>query len=121
MTNVTKKEPSPSHSERSRPVTRELIKLIELRSDMGERKHGVKLHTHNDRDATMDALQESIDLNQYLMQALMETKELWHARLERSVRAENKLFRAAKNAGMTPGDCHKLALDLGTPDDKDHP
>lgn len=48
---------------------------IKARIEMGERKYGTVLQTHNGRDALMDAYQEAIDLVFYLKQAIMECKK----------------------------------------------
>jgi len=68
---VTKKEPRPKHND-SKPVYESLIEMIRERAGMGKVKHGTHLQANNGRDALMDALQESIDLNQYLMQVILE-------------------------------------------------
>ena|GEM_PF-228548 len=73
LKNVAKKEPLPIKND-SEPVYRQLIRMIEERAAMGEVKHGTHLQANNGRDALMDALQESIDLNQYLMQKIAERK-----------------------------------------------
>jgi len=74
MENINKKEPAPIQNF-SVPVYVKLITLIAERAEMGRQKHGTHLQANNGRNAMMDALQESIDLNQYLMQKLMETEE----------------------------------------------
>jgi hypothetical protein len=53
-------------------VTPALIVLLEQRQERGIAKYGTPLQTHNGRDALWDALEEAIDLAQYLMQAIME-------------------------------------------------
>jgi hypothetical protein len=49
-----------------------VIDDIEARAKVGKAKYGVKLHSHNGRDALMDAYQEAIDLVLYLRQAIEE-------------------------------------------------
>lgn len=56
-------------------VEARLVALIHERTAIGVRKYGEPLHTHNGRDAKTDALEESLDLNQYLMQSLMEAED----------------------------------------------
>lgn len=53
-----------------------LIKLIKQRTELGVEKYGEPLTTENGRNPMLDALQESIDLNQYLMQIILEEGEL---------------------------------------------
>lgn len=70
---ISQDQPQP-HGEGS-PVGERLIELIRERTKLGIEKYGEPLTTHNGRDAMLDALQESVDLNQYLMQALMESED----------------------------------------------
>ncbi len=56
-------------------VADRLIELIRERTALGKKKYGEPLITHNGRDAMLDALQESVDLNQYLMQIIMELED----------------------------------------------
>lgn len=67
---VNRRQPQPHGI--GAPVGERLIELIRERTKLGMEKYGEPLTTHNGRDSMLDALQESIDLNQYLMQALME-------------------------------------------------
>lgn len=68
---VAQEQPQPHGT--GQPVGERLIELIRERTKLGIEKYGEPLTTHNGRDPMLDALQESIDLNQYLMQALMES------------------------------------------------
>ncbi len=56
-------------------VADRLIELIRERTQVGVKKYGEPLTTHNGRDVMIDALQESVDLNQYLMQIIMELED----------------------------------------------
>lgn len=47
---------------------------LRVRSDMGVRKYGTTLKTHNGRSAMMDAYQEVLDAIMYSMQAGMEAE-----------------------------------------------
>ena len=58
-----------------------LVALIRERPVLGRERYGTALRTHNGRDATVDALQESLDLNQYLMQRVMELEDAVAGRL----------------------------------------
>jgi len=70
---ITQEQPQPHGM--GLPVGERLIELIRERTKLGIEKYGEPLTTHNGRDPMLDALQESIDLNQCLMQALMETED----------------------------------------------
>ena len=70
---ITQEQPQP-HGE-GLPAGERLIELIRERTKLGIEKYGESLTTHNGRDSMLDALQESIDLNQYLMQKLMESED----------------------------------------------
>lgn len=69
---VTEEQPQPHGT--GLPVGERLIELIRERTKLGIEKYGEPLTTQNGRDSMLDALQESIDLNQYLMQTLMESE-----------------------------------------------
>jgi len=84
MTESTTPEPAPTKSAASQPVGPRLLALPmsdELRAalteriEFGKKKYGTELHTHNGRNPRVDALQEGLDLNQYLMQAVMELED----------------------------------------------
>lgn len=65
------------------------IQFVEERSNFGRRKYGQELHTFDGRSPHLDALQELVDLMQYLHKA-----ELEHA----SLVAENAGLRAKAGA-----------------------
>jgi len=69
---IVQEQPQPHGT--GAPVGERLIELIRERTKLGIEKYGEPLTTHNGRDSMLDALQESIDLNQYQMQALMESE-----------------------------------------------
>ena len=52
--------------------TPELIGLLTQRMGRGLAKYGKPLQTKNGRDALWDALEEALDLCQYLAQAVLE-------------------------------------------------
>lgn len=70
---ISQEQPQPHGT--GAPVGERLIELIRERTKLGVEKYGEPLTTHNGRDAMLDAIQESIDLNQYLMQVLMESED----------------------------------------------
>lgn len=53
-------------------VTPALVALLKERQAQGIATYGTPLQTHNGRDALWDALEEALDLCQYLAQAIME-------------------------------------------------
>ena len=66
----------------NRPYVREtLIKSINERNELGIKKYGTRLQAFNGRNALMDAYQESLDLVNYLRQAIFEDHELGLVRL----------------------------------------
>lgn len=77
------------------PVARgSFLELLERREIRGIATYGTTLQTFNGRDAIQDALEEAIDLWQYLVQIRMERDVLLHenARLQR----ENAALREAR-------------------------
>lgn len=58
------------------PGRQEVLALVlqdlQDRAVIGEPKYGVRLMTHNGRDAMWDAYQEALDLAMYLRQAIAE-------------------------------------------------
>jgi hypothetical protein len=72
-------QPSPTTNPNSRLVTEALIDLLRERSAKGIETYGTPLMTHNGRDAQRDALEEALDLCQYLMQMKMEEEDSAHA------------------------------------------
>ena len=59
--------------------------MLEGRTRLGALKYGRALSTHNGRNAFQDAMEEAVDLWQYLIQARMEHDDLL---------AENAALRA---------------------------
>lgn len=68
-------QPTPVLNPDSVAVGERLKALIDQRTAIGIRKYGTPLMTHNGRDAHRDALEEALDLCQYLMQMVLETKQ----------------------------------------------
>ncbi len=58
--------------DRQTPVTASLIALLREREAIGIERYGRTLTTNNGRDALQDALEEALDLSQYLQQAKLE-------------------------------------------------
>lgn len=112
---ATRTEPTPKG--KGEPVTPALIEFIKERNDLGRVKYGEVLHTDNGRDALVDALQESIDCNQYLMQELMEVR-LRLADAERAAEHREREFEEEVGSAFLRGqnsvlsDVHKK-LGLG--------
>lgn len=67
-------EPPPKHNDH-RPVYESLIEAIHERASFGFEKYGTHLKPHNGRNALNDALQESLDMNFYLMQKVVELED----------------------------------------------
>lgn len=67
-----KEQPLPTQGKQS--VTDELIAFLRQRQEKGVATYGRSLETFNGRDAKRDALEESLDLNQYLFQMYLEEK-----------------------------------------------
>lgn len=57
-------------------VTAALIAHIERRREQGIRTYGTSLQTFNGRSALVDALEEVLDLAQYLMQEILERQAM---------------------------------------------
>ena len=74
MTVAAAPEPAPRPGQAV--VLDDLVLQLRARSDFGERKYGTRLETWNGREATLDALQELLDLFVYLHQARMERADL---------------------------------------------
>lgn len=53
-------------------VTQAVMEDLQARMEHGTRIYGTPLHTHNGRDALIDAYQEVLDLACYLKQVLLE-------------------------------------------------
>ncbi len=77
------------------PVEPVLVELIRQRTELGREKYGTELRTRNGRDALVDALQESLDLNQYLMQRVLELQDDL-ARAEAELAAVRQNFEQAR-------------------------
>ena len=68
-------QPTPSQADpRREPVGERLKAMIDERTAIGIRKYGEPLHSYNGRDATRDALEEALDLSQYLAQMVIEAE-----------------------------------------------
>lgn len=68
-------QPMPLVGVHSRDVEPVLVELIRQRTALGRSRYGTQLQTHNGRDCRVDALQEALDLSQYLMQRVMELED----------------------------------------------
>lgn len=79
MNKAAEKEPPPKKGKIE--VARFVLADIQARIDIGQKKYGTKLETHNGRDALWDAYQEAIDLVMYLRQALLE-RDLYQSDME---------------------------------------
>ncbi len=55
-----------------RPIWELVVEDMTARDQLGRRRYGVPLQTHNGRDALIDAYQEALDLCVYLRQAIEE-------------------------------------------------
>ena len=64
------KEPPPTQGKVD--VTTEVIKDLEERAEIGAKKYGTRLQSHNGRRGIVDAYQEALDLCVYLKQELIE-------------------------------------------------
>lgn len=71
---ATTPEPPPEQNSAA-PVYKRLINAIEERAEMGQQKYGTHLQPHNGRNALVDALQESLDMNMYQMQYIIELED----------------------------------------------
>lgn len=52
-----------------------LLDRFRQRNEAGLKTYGTPLQTHNGRDALLDALDEGLDMVQYLMQAYLEAED----------------------------------------------
>ena len=75
MSEIDKAEPMPTENEKSIPVSEILKKMIDERTKLGMSKYGTILKTFNGRDCMNDAMQEAIDLSQYLAQKVIELEQ----------------------------------------------
>jgi len=60
---------------KSKEVLNYLISDIITISNRGKDNYGIRLETHNGRDALWDAYEEAVDLCFYLKQAIMERED----------------------------------------------
>ncbi len=73
MNTKAKKQPPPKTGTTN--VGELVIKDMQTRIDMGFKKYGTKLQTHNGRDALQDLYEELIDAVMYLKQTILERNE----------------------------------------------
>jgi len=107
-------QPKPTRAADSQPVTCDLIELILQRRRLGQQKYGTELHTHNGRNALQDALEESLDLNQYLFQ---HAAELADAMRSQKPGSPPLTIRDIKSVHLTRfGDQLMAVLSSGTDD-----
>jgi hypothetical protein len=64
--------PQPSPKPGKIDVTPLVMADLQSRSDVGLETYGVRLQTHNGRDALLDAYHEGLDMCLYLKQAILE-------------------------------------------------
>lgn len=88
----------------AQPVEPYLIALIRERTALGITRYGTALHTHNGRDPTIDALQEALDLCQYLAQALLEARDRIIALEDRILETPCPQPTPCKSTPQQPGD-----------------
>jgi len=69
-------EPKPKTTEHSQEVLPRLLQRIEARRHKGMEEYGTPLKTFNGRRSLYDALDEVLDLAQYLQQEIMEREKL---------------------------------------------
>lgn len=70
---ATSQQGKPSCSEQSKDITELVKEDLTLRKQMGIRKYGIPLMSHNGRNPLIDAYQEAMDLCLYLRQAVDES------------------------------------------------
>ncbi len=97
-------------------VTDALIEDLRARTALGIQRYGRPLETFNGRDALKDALEECLDLAQYLKQALMERDALTaDARLAAADALAQAVAEAWADAermiGMDQHEPHAYAVD----------
>ncbi|WP_051327187.1 hypothetical protein [Desulfatibacillum aliphaticivorans] len=66
------RQPKPTRERPGVEVLPEVIKDLEARIQVGIKKYGEPLTTHNGRDALLDAYQEVLDLAVYMKQEILE-------------------------------------------------
>lgn len=106
---ATRQQPAPTPGREN--VTEALVAAILARAEIGAEKYGVRLETHNGRDALVDLFQEQLDAAQYTMQALMEWDEM-----EQELRAlrQDVAFAEQQQRGMKAEveAAHKAAAEM---------
>lgn len=80
-------QPMPTPGTRNvTPIARRMfVGILDAQEKKGIEKYGTTLQANNGRDALLDAMQEAVDLFQYLVQAKIDRDEL---------RIENEQLRA---------------------------
>lgn len=76
LSKANKPEPAPTPHKDAQSVTEALISLLLERREGGKEKYGTELMTFNNRNAVVDALQESMDLTLYLVQHHLEQQHI---------------------------------------------
>lgn len=116
-------EPVPkSGGEPVTPEARSLFNdMLEQRERIGIERYGRSLHTNNGRDALQDALEEAIDLWQYLTQARMERESdrlnrRWLEEQLYALEAENDAYRS-KYGPLDPADLASTDIPRSVPED----
>ncbi len=92
----------------SRPIYELLIDFIRQRAELGLKTYKTYLQAHNGRDALVDALQESVDLNQYLMQMVVEAESQRDSTI-----AENQRLKFADSINSFAVECHRRSRTAG--------
>lgn len=96
-------QPMPISCLRSENVTpiakRVFLKTLVEREKRGIETYGVSLQTHNGRSAIRDAIEEAVDLFQYLVQVRMENAEAQARakRLERTIAEKSSKIDRQRN------------------------
>lgn len=72
MREAAARQPKPTRENPGIEVLPEVMKDLEARIQIGIKKYGEPLTTHNGRDSLLDAYQEALDLSVYLKQAILE-------------------------------------------------
>lgn len=114
MSDATEQPMPTGDGESVTPVARVLFgEMLTARERKGIKTYGTTLRTHNGRDAVQDALEECIDLWQYLVQIRME---------RRSLDAENERLRervaALTAAGNLMAQTVEAAVEEGIGEDE---
>jgi hypothetical protein len=90
-----KRQPTPHAGKQN--VTEALIELLKAREARGLETYGRPLETFNGRDAKVDALEEALDLVQYLFQLYLESATGGRAR-EEKYKGKGRRPTAAKSS-----------------------